>query len=233
MPEEINRLLTDAISDWLFVSERSGLANLAREGVAAEKVHFVGNVMIDTLLRFREPAAALDMPARMGLAPRDYALVTLHRPANVDEPAALSALLGPLVELGRRCPVVFPVHPRTAASLERSGADLGPGVRLVDPLGYLEFLGLMQSARLVLTDSGGIQEETTVLGVPCVTLRENTERPVTVSEGTNRLAGLRPEGIRAAIEEALGERHAPRAPELWDGAASARIAEILATSLGR
>jgi UDP-N-acetylglucosamine 2-epimerase (non-hydrolysing) len=232
MPEEINRILTDAISDWLFVSERSGLENLAREGVAASKVHFVGNVMIDTLLRFRERAAALDMPSRMGVAPQAYALMTLHRPANVDDPATLRDLLDPVSELGDKLPVFFPVHPRTAETLARSGLELGKGIRLVEPLGYLEFLGLMASARLVLTDSGGIQEETTVLGVPCVTMRENTERPVTVREGTNRLAGVRAEGIRNAIREALAAPRRAGAPELWDGKASVRIVEVLAAAMG-
>ena len=233
MPEEINRLLTDAISDWLFVSERSGLENLAREGIAAEKVHFVGNVMIDTLLRFRDEAARLDVPSSMGLRANAYAVVTLHRPANVDDPAVLGDMLAPLIELSARMPVLFPVHPRTAATLERAGIATGPGLRLVEPLGYVEFLGLLASARLVLTDSGGIQEETTVLGVPCVTLRENTERPVTVAQGTNRLAGVRAEGIRAAIEDALARPAASAAPELWDGRASVRIVDVLARSLVR
>jgi len=233
MPEEINRILTDAISDWLFVSERSGLDNLAREGVAAEKVHFVGNVMIDTLLRFRDQAVRLDVPSRMGLRANAYAVVTLHRPANVDDPVVLRDMMGPLVELSERMPVLFPVHPRTAATLARAGIEAGAGLRLIDPLGYLEFLGLLASARLVLTDSGGIQEETTVLGVPCVTLRENTERPVTVEQGTNRLAGVRSDGIRAAIEEALAVPATSAAPELWDGRASLRIVDVMARALGR
>lgn len=231
MPEEINRLLTDQISDWLFVSERSGLANLAREGVEPSKVHFVGNVMIDTLLRFRARALALDAPRAHALPARGYAVVTLHRPANVDDPDVLARLLGPIVALGERLPVVFPVHPRTAGTIERSGIGLGPGIRLLPPIGYLEFLGLLASARLVLTDSGGIQEETTVLEVPCVTLRDNTERPVTIEEGTNRLGGTDPVGIRRAIEEALAASGEPRVPELWDGSAASRIVEVLARSL--
>jgi UDP-N-acetylglucosamine 2-epimerase (non-hydrolysing) len=232
MPEEINRLVTDAISEWLFVSERSGIDNLAREGVDAEKIHFVGNVMIDTLLAFKQQALALDTASSMGLAPRGYALMTMHRPANVDDPATLSRMLAPVVALGSRFPVVFPVHPRTRPVLAQAGIRAGDGFRLIEPLGYLEFLGLMAGARLVLTDSGGIQEETTVLGVPCVTLRENTERPVTIREGTNRLAGVRPEGIEKAITEALAAAPAPRTPELWDGRAGARIAEILGRKLG-
>jgi len=232
MPEEINRIVTDALSDWLFVSERSGLENLAREGVPPEKVHFVGNVMIDTLLRFKERALALDTVTKMGLEPGGYALMTLHRPANVDDPLTLSRMLGPVVALGSRLPVVFPVHPRTTPVLARAGIHAGNGLRLVEPLGYLEFLGLMAGARLVLTDSGGIQEETTVLGVPCVTLRENTERPVTVREGTNRLAGVQPEGIEKAIAEALAAERVPRVPELWDGRAGERVAAVLGRALG-
>lgn len=232
MPEEINRVLTDAISEWLFVSERSGLENLAREGVPASKVHFVGNVMIDTLLRFRARAMALDVPTRLGLAQGPYALLTLHRPANVDDPRVLKALLQPVMELSERMPVIFPAHPRTRASLEGAGVETGAGIRLVEPMGYLEFLGLAAGARVVLTDSGGIQEETTVLGVSCVTLRDNTERPVTIHEGTNILAGTRPETIRAAIDRALDADPAPRVPELWDGNAATRIVTILAAALG-
>lgn len=231
MPEEVNRVLTDAISRWLFVSERSGLANLDREGVEAARVHFVGNVMIDTLLRSRERAEALGMPERFGLRPAEYAVLTLHRPANVDDPGALRTLLGPILELSDSMPVLFPVHPRTAAVLDRIGLGERPGLRRLEPQGYLEFLGLLAAARLVLTDSGGIQEETTVLGVPCVTLRENTERPVTVTEGTNRLAGLRPDGVRQAISEAASERRRPHAPELWDGGAAGRIVAVLAGDL--
>jgi len=232
MPEEINRILTDAISEWLFVSERTGLANLAHEGVAASKVHFVGNVMIDTLLRFKARAEALGTPQRLGLTAGAYALMTLHRPANVDDPASLRRLLEPVLELALRLPVVFPVHPRTTAALERAGIRAGSGLRVVEPMGYLEFLGLTAAAGVVLTDSGGIQEETTVLGVPCVTLRENTERPITITEGTNRLAGVQPEGIRRAIAEALSAPREPRIPELWDGRASERVAGVLAQALG-
>jgi len=232
MPEEINRVLTDAISTWLFVSERSGLTHLAAEGVGADKIHFTGNVMIDTLMRCRERAAALGTPGKMGLRANGYAVMTLHRPSNVDEAQRLEAMLEPIREVSREMPVIFPVHPRTRKMLTGLGADEGEDLRLTEPLGYLEFLGLMSEARLVLTDSGGIQEETTVLGVPCVTLRENTERPVTITEGTNHLAGTSAAGIREAIRAALGAGSGSRIPELWDGRAAERIVAILASELG-
>ncbi|HEX4823348.1 MAG TPA: UDP-N-acetylglucosamine 2-epimerase (non-hydrolyzing) [Candidatus Polarisedimenticolaceae bacterium] len=231
MPEELNRIVTDALSDLLFVSEPSGLANLAQEGTPETKVHFVGNVMIDTLLRFRDAAARLDMPDRLGLPAKGYAVLTLHRPANVDAPDALRALLDPILELSDSVPVLFPVHPRTRAGLLALGAGDRPGFRLVDPMGYLEFLGAMSAARLVLTDSGGIQEETTVLGVPCVTLRDNTERPSTLTEGTNRLAGTTSAGVRAAISETLDHPREGKVPQLWDGRAAERIVAVLERSL--
>jgi len=232
MPEEINRVVTDAISDLLFVSEASGIENLAREGVAPDKVHFVGNVMIDTLLRFRDEARRLDLPSRLELQSNAYAVLTLHRPANVDDSVALGALLEPILELAETMPVVFPVHPRTRTALSGLGIGRQPGLRLVEPLGYLEFLSLLGDARIVLTDSGGIQEETTVLGVSCVTLRDNTERPVTVSEGTNRLAGTSTAGVRAAIASALDHDAAGRIPELWDGRAAERIVDRLSEYFG-
>jgi UDP-N-acetylglucosamine 2-epimerase (non-hydrolysing) len=234
MPEEINRLVTDAIADLLFVSERSGIDNLRREGVDAARVHFVGNVMIDTLLKFRDRAAAIDHARTLGVAHGGYAVLTLHRPANVDDPKVLRALLAPIVELAATMPVVFPVHPRTRRMIVEAAIEIPAAVRLTDPLGYLEFLGLMASARIVLTDSGGIQEETTVLGVPCVTLRDNTERPVTLTEGTNRLGGTRPDGIRVAIRDSLGQpaSASPRRPELWDGSSASRIVDVLARALG-
>jgi UDP-N-acetylglucosamine 2-epimerase (non-hydrolysing) len=231
MPEEINRVLTDAISTWLFVTEKSGLEHLATEGIASDKVHFTGNVMIDTLMRCREQANKVDATRKMGLSPRGYALMTLHRPANVDEGARLEAMLDPIRELGESMPVIFPVHPRTRKMLEGSTGAASDAIRMCEPLGYLEFLGLMSRARLVLTDSGGIQEETTVLGVPCVTLRDNTERPVTLVEGTNHLAGTSPDGIRETIRRALASPAEPRCPELWDGRAAGRIVDILATDL--
>jgi UDP-N-acetylglucosamine 2-epimerase (non-hydrolysing) len=232
MPEEINRILTDAISSWLFVTERSGLEHLSSEGVDPHKVHFTGNVMIDTLMRCRERATECEAPKRLGLAPQGYALMTMHRPANVDDAEHLDAMLQPVRELSRGLPVIFPVHPRTRKALDGLEAIRDSDIRLLEPLGYLEFLGLMADSRLVLTDSGGIQEETTVLGVPCVTLRNNTERPVTVSEGTNILAGTDPDAIRDAIQQALSGSREARVPELWDGCAAERIVNILAADLG-
>jgi len=232
MPEEINRLVTDAIAELLFVTEKSAIENLEREGVDPARVHFVGNVMIDTLLAHRAAAAASDVVERLGVRAGEYAVLTLHRPANVDAPAALRGILEPLSDLSRTMPIIFPVHPRTREALAVHAPLLsaGHGIRLVDPLGYLDFVRLMGQSRLVLTDSGGIQEETTILGVACVTIRENTERPVTVTNGTNRLAGTTSEGIRKTIVEVL---KAPTVvvppPPLWDGRAATRIAEILAS----
>jgi UDP-N-acetylglucosamine 2-epimerase (non-hydrolysing) len=233
MPEEINRVLTDAISDVMFVTERSGVENLSREGISAEKVHLVGNVMIDSLLAHRKRAEQSGILAAMSLQDRRYALLTLHRPSNVDNPETLEVLLGALEEIQKNMPLVFPVHPRTRKNLATFGlADRmarWPQLRLVEPLGYLEFLGLMGRAAVVLTDSGGIQEETTVLGVPCLTLRDNTERPITVEQGTNRLVGRNPGRILAAFREAVSQQGERRAalPELWDGHAAERIADVL------
>jgi UDP-N-acetylglucosamine 2-epimerase (non-hydrolysing) len=232
MPEEINRVLTDAISDVLFCTEESGVRNLRREGVAAERIHLVGNVMIDTLLRHRKKADQSRILADLGLAPRTFAVLTLHRPANVDEPAVLGRLVDALEEIHADLAIVFPVHPRTRQKLAAFGfaerlAAL-PGLRLVEPLGYLDFLKLMAEARLVLTDSGGIQEETTILGVPCLTLRENTERPVTVECGTNRLVGRDAARIVSAWREIRDGAGPPlRVPPLWDGRAAERIADAL------
>jgi UDP-N-acetylglucosamine 2-epimerase (non-hydrolysing) len=232
MPEEINRRVTDSVSDLLFVSEPSGVDNLRREGVADARVHFVGNVMIDTLLAARDRASRTTILEDLGLAPGGYGLVTLHRPSNVDDPAQLAALLGVLDDVAARVPLVFPVHPRTRAALAAAGIHLAPGRwQVIDAVGYLEFLRLTSAARLVLTDSGGIQEETTVLGVRCLTLRENTERPVTITEGTNLLAGTRRETIWPAFERALVEPCSDRRPALWDGSAAQRIADVLALAL--
>jgi len=232
MPEEMNRRLTDVLSDLLFVSESSGLANLAREGVPRARVHFVGNVMIDTLLKAREEALRSGTVAQLGLSEGEYGLVTLHRPGNVDDPLALRALLAILDSLAERLHLVFPVHPRTRARLEDAGVKF-PGERwtMLEPVGYLEFLALQASARLVLTDSGGIQEETTALGVPCITLRDNTERPCTVSEGTNQIAGTGREGIVRAFDRALAaaqDAGKKPLPALWDGHAAERVAAVLA-----
>jgi UDP-N-acetylglucosamine 2-epimerase (non-hydrolysing) len=230
MPEEVNRVVTDAISDLLFVTEQSGVDNLLREGVPADRIHLVGNVMIDTLLKHRAAARSSRIVEDLGL-PDPYAVLTLHRPANVDDPEAFRRIMEPVLELARRMPVVFPVHPRTRRAVEGLLAASGPGadLRAIEPLGYLDFVRLMDRARLVLTDSGGIQEETTILGVDCVTLRDNTERPVTLTHGTNRLAGTRAESIREAIAKALhDDAPPPQVPPLWDGHAAERIAAVLA-----
>lgn len=232
MPEEVNRVLTDQISDYLFTTERSAHENLRREGIGEDKVHFVGNVMIDSLLHHRAKAAEQPILREIGIEPRKFVLVTLHRPANVDDPAILSGLLDALGDLSERLPVVFPVHPRTRGQLSVFGLEAKvqrhPGLRLLDPLGYLDFLNCMDNAALVVTDSGGIQEETTVLGVPCITARENTERPVTVEQGTNIIAGRDPERILAESRRILaGEGKHGRVPDLWDGHAAERIVRVL------
>lgn len=239
MPEEINRVLTDAVSEWLFTTEASAEENLLREGIASEKIHFVGNVMIDTLLRHRERALELDTVERLGLEPRAYAVLTLHRPSNVDSPDQLRRLFAVLGRLNEELPVVFPVHPRTANAIQQHLGGEAPNLRLTDPLGYLDFLRLLMDAQMVLTDSGGIQEETTALGVPCLTLRDSTERPVTVTEGTNTIAGTDPAAIEKAIQTLRASPPSRgRRPALWDGSAAVRIVDILerdlaASSAGR
>ena len=237
MPEELNRIVTDALSDLLFVSEPSGLENLRREGVPDRHVHFVGNTMIDTLLEHRERADASDVLDRLGLKPRTYAVLTLHRPSNVDDAGALTRIASALGRVAEQLPVVFPVHPRTRRSLAAAGLwdtlEEQPGFALTEPMLYLDFLKLIGEARLVLTDSGGIQEETTVLGVPCLTLRENTERPVTLECGLNRLVGTAPERIEQGVRDALaGRMTARRRPEKWDGRAGVRIVEVLLSLVG-
>jgi UDP-N-acetylglucosamine 2-epimerase (non-hydrolysing) len=227
MPEEINRILTDAISRWLFVSERSGIENLKREGVPDDRIFFVGNVMIDTLLATRELAERSKVLDEMHLAPGRFAVLTLHRPSNVDHPEVLDGILGALQGLTNSMPIVFPVHPRTRKALSGRATGTAANLRLVDPLGYLEFMKLVGNARVVLTDSGGIQEETTVLGVPCITLRSNTERPATVTDGTNVLVGSDPQKIAAAWRQALTATKSAKVPELWDGRAAGRILDVL------
>jgi UDP-N-acetylglucosamine 2-epimerase (non-hydrolysing) len=227
MPEEINRVLTDQISDLLFITEKSALANLQREGIDPARVEFVGNVMIDTLYRNLE--RAVPSSQTLGAALPDYAVLTLHRPSNVDDPATLAALLDAIGEINAVLPVVLPLHPRTRGNIEKFGLSAKiNALRILPPLGYLDMLGLMRDAKLVLTDSGGIQEETTALGVPCLTLRDNTERPITLSEGTNTLVGADPATIRAAFEQVMtnGGR-AGCIPEYWDGRAAMRIAHTL------
>ena len=234
MPEEVNRIVTDRLCEILFTPSPDGDENLVREGTDPRRIFRVGNVMIDSLLAHLPRARSLGAPEKLGLAPGKYGVLTLHRPSNVDDPVVLSRLLGAVTEIARELPVVFPVHPRTRRKLEELG--LAPHVaasqrlHLCEPLGYLEFLCLTSQARLVLTDSGGLQEETTALKIPCLTLRDNTERPITVTQGTNALVGTEPSRIVAAARAALsGTAQGTRLPELWDGKASERIAEVLGT----
>ncbi len=247
MPEEINRILTDQLADLLFVTEESGLRNLQNEGVPADRIHFAGNTMIDSLLAFKEKAEASKILEKLklrsqkdnGMLKTPYALLTLHRPANVDNRDAFLNILAGLDELAADYPIVFPVHPRTQQRIREfslqfhlgsDAEDFGTGRKgmiLIDPLGYLEFVCLMKHATLVVTDSGGIQEETTCLGVPCVTLRDNTERPVTIDSGTNILGGTRKETIREAIRRQMHKTSGVAAPKNWDGRAAVRILDVL------
>ncbi|MBF0454657.1 MAG: UDP-N-acetylglucosamine 2-epimerase (non-hydrolyzing) [Magnetococcales bacterium] len=243
MPEEINRILTDQLSDFLFTTERAALDNLLKEGIGAEKVHFVGNVMIDTLHRLL-PLSPEPQEILATLAPSSpligqgggYGLLTLHRPSNVDFPDVLHSLLQELSDISRQIPLLFPVHPRTRGQIDKAG--LAPmlaasNILCLPPIGYLEMLGLMKRATLVLTDSGGIQEETTALGIPCITLRENTERPITLTHGTNTLVGIDRVKMRNCVAEVLASGgKSGRIPEGWDGQAAPRIARILQERLG-
>ncbi len=257
MPEEINRIVTDHVSDLLFVTEESGIRNLSKEGVSLDRVHLVGNTMIDSLLTFKDKAEESTVCEKLGLRTgsgkngdsnsiRPYALLTLHRPSNVDTRDGFLSILAGLEELAKDFPVVFPVHPRTRQRIKEFGLDFhagphaaksngdpeipgnhGAGIMLTDPLGYLDFLCLMKHAAIVVTDSGGIQEETTCLGIPCVTVRENTERPVTVESGTNVVAGTKKEKVREAIRRQLRRKSGAAMPKNWDGKAAARIVDIL------
>jgi len=234
MPEEINRLVTDAVSSYLFTPSRDADENLKREGRSPDDIYFVGNVMVDTLQRFRHRATRTSSVLRdLGLRPGEYAVLTVHRPSNVDDARAFEGILEAVESIGREIPVVYPVHPRSRDALEQGGLSSRArgvrGLKLTSPLGYLDFLALEAQARLVMTDSGGVQEETTVLGVPCLTLRPNTERPVTVTEGTNTIVGSDPSAIVAAAAESLarGARRRGRLPEYWDGRAAERIADTL------
>jgi UDP-N-acetylglucosamine 2-epimerase (non-hydrolysing) len=237
MPEEINRIVTDALADWLFCTEPSGVDNLVRSGKPKEAIFLVGHVMIDNLLHEcsrleRTDASALESAAWKRTCGR-YGVVTLHRPSNVDGPELFRQLAGTLAEIARDLPLIFPLHPRTRLNAERFGIDFGPLVRVTNPLGYLDFLNLWKDAAVVLTDSGGLQEETTALGVPCLTLRNNTERPITVSEGTNTLVGTDRTIILAEVAKVLaGAGKAGRRPRLWDGHAAERIVEELDRVLG-
>jgi UDP-N-acetylglucosamine 2-epimerase (non-hydrolysing) len=258
MPEEINRIVTDHLSDLLFVTEESGIQNLYREGIAPEKVHFAGNTMIDSLLASKKRADQSGVLEQFGLRAgsqeepkrvRAYALLTLHRPSNVDNRETLLSILEGLEELSKLCPILFSCHPRTRRRIAEFGlghffqpvmgtgrtgrSPVTTGIRLLDPLGYLDFLCLMKNAALVVTDSGGIQEETTCLMVPCVTVRENTERPVTVTCGTNTIAGTKTEDIRVAVREQLKTQKSSRIPEKWDGKAAARIVQAIAHEVRR
>ncbi len=243
MPEEINRLVTDRLSDLLLTTEREAAANLLREGVPADRIAFVGNVMIDSLLasleRARPAAETMSVhgasPDFVQAAAAGFGFVTLHRPSNVDDPKVLGGLLEVLAEISCRIPLVFAVHPRTRAAIEAAGLGAwldSAGILVTPPLSYLQAAGLMRKARLAITDSGGVQEETTALGVPCITVRDNTERPITIAEGTNALAGASPERLRSAVDEVLttgGKRG--RVPEMWDGKAAQRIVHHVAAFL--
>lgn len=233
MPEEINRVVTDSISDLLFVTEKSGMENLRREGVPEDRIHFVGNVMIDTLRANREKAEASTILETLAVSPGEYLVATLHRPSNVDDPAVFSGILDAFDEIQRELPIVLPMHPRTRGSLMKldlwSRIEQMSGLKIVDPLGYLDFLKLIANATAIMTDSGGIQEESTVLGVTCLTLRENTERPITIEQGTNTLVGTDPSRILAAYHQCRRQSVSePPVPDLWDGRAAERIAQILA-----
>ncbi len=232
MPEEINRLLTDHLSDYLFTTSADANTNLLREGIPAAKIHLTGNVMIDTLRKYEPPARRRNTAGTMGLQRGDYAVLTLHRPSNVDDPKAFAQILDALEAILSRLPIVFPVHPRSRKRIAEFGfndrIETLPKLKLCAPLGYLAFLSVMLDARFVMTDSGGVQEETTALGIPCLTLRENTERPVTVEVGTNVVVGTRPERIVAEAMRVLdGTARRGSTPPLWDGRAAARIVEVL------
>lgn len=232
MPEEVNRVLTDAISDYLFTTEPSAKKNLLREGIDEDKIYFVGNVMIDTLLKFRARAEKSSILDTLGLSPKSYALLTLHRPSNVDDEKDLSNIVAALSDIRKRIKIVFPMHPRTRERFAAFGlfqdANTADNLLITEPLGYLDFMKLMNGSQLVMTDSGGIQEETTILQIPCVTLRNNTERPITVEAGTNTVVGTDREKITSAVLRLIRDGcPGKRAPELWDGKAAERIVRII------
>ena len=232
MPEEINRIVTDRLADLLLTPSADGNENLHNEGVPSEKIHLVGNIMIDTLMRHL-PMATLDrIRDRIRVDDKSYGVLTLHRPSNVDDPAILRQILEAIAVIASALPVVFPVHPRTRERLRTFGFDpLLANVIVTEPLGYIDFLSLTSHARVILSDSGGLQEESTALGIPCLTLRENTERPVTVTHGTNRIVGTKTDVILRGYAEALGKEHEPSRPPLWDGQTAPRIASVLQTFL--
>ena len=240
MPEEINRLCTDVLCDYLFTTDHFADENLAAGGVPADKIFFVGNVMIDTLLKHRALASTLDLSRKLGLVPKGYATLTMHRPGNVDDKRILTGILEALAEIAKELPIVFPIHPRTKKMAEQFGlghffnsGEKVEGIWITEPLGYLEFLHLNMNAKLVLTDSGGLQEETTVLGVPCITMRPNTERPITCEVGSNIMVGNDKARILEEARKILsGEIPQGRSPEKWDGHAAERIVEVLVEKLG-
>ena len=230
MPEEINRMVTDILSSLCFTTSPEAETNLLREGVRSERIFYVGNIMIDSLLFYLERSERSRVVEKLALAPGSYVLVTLHRPSNVDRPDVFGGIMSALAGIARSVPVVFPVHPRTRKMIESAGGalEIPKNLRLIEPLGYLDFVNAMRHARIVITDSGGIQEETTVLGIPCITVRENTERPITVEIGTNVLVGADPEKIRSEAAKILGGVvRAHRVPPLWDGKTAGRIADII------
>ena len=233
MPEEINRILTDSISDLLFTTSQDADVNLAQEGISAERVRFVGNVMIDSLMDHLKIAENSTVREDLGVNAGEYAVMTLHRPSNVDDKATLSGILDALTAVAEKLPIIFPVHPRTRAKIEEFGVNeriSNSDIRLIDPLGYLDFMRLYSGAKMVLTDSGGLQEETTVLGIPCLTLRHNTERPITIEMGTNVLVGTDPEKIKQAafgILDFKSEISETKIPPLWDGKTAGRICDEL------
>lgn len=240
MPEEVNRIVTDSISDWFFVTEPSGIAHLKREGKSDSVIHYVGHVMVDNLLYQADKLSDMDTSLFETDALKTlyqanggrYGVVTLHRPSNVDDIGTMERIGGALMKIAAELPLIFPAHPRTKANLKKFDVNLGPNIALVGPQSYMAFLSLWKDAAVVLTDSGGLQEETTALGIPCVTIRENTERPITIDEGSNVLAGTDPATIVAEVQKILrGEGKRGRRPHLWDGRAAQRIVEVLAKEL--
>jgi UDP-N-acetylglucosamine 2-epimerase (non-hydrolysing) len=241
MPEEINRILTDAISTYLFVTEHSGLVNLINEGIPKEKIFFVGNTMIDTLLKHKKRAEMISPLNGVNIKGRSYGVLTLHRPSNVENRENMKNIFEALTDISHDIPIIFPVHPRTLKQIETFGlsgllseitSEIKTGIYMIEPLGYLQFLSLMIGAKIVFTDSGGIQEETTVLGIPCITLRENTERPITLTSGTNILVGANKDRILRAAKEGLnGFESDKQIPVFWDGKAAKRIVKILVNEL--
>jgi len=236
MPEEINRILTDQISDYLFIHSPEAHNHLIREGIDRKKIYYVGNVMIDTLLAYKNRAAQKEIIKKLKVSPNQYALLTLHRPSNVDNLKTFAGILDALYEIQKNLPIIFPIHPRTKSQLQKSGIKgrikRMKNIIFTQPQGYLDFVHLTMNARMVLTDSGGIQEETTILKIPCLTLRETTERPVTITKGTNTLVGVRAENIIKAAKKILGGLFKSKGrPSKWDGKASERIVKILLTKL--